>query len=658
MIGTDFGNYRIEQKLGEGGMGVVYLAVDKNLDRRVALKMLAGGASQDGEIVSRFLREAKAASRLQHPAIVTMYHFGLEGETRYMVMEYVEGKTLRKVIAGKPLGIGQAVEFAIQIADGLVTAHENGVVHRDLKADNIMVTPRGQVKILDFGLAKLKSKQVSPDDETVFRTQFGMVVGTVTTMSPEQAIGKEVDASSDVFSFGVVLYQMATGKLPFEGPTPQATLALILNQEPTPSCPLNPDIPPELDRLIQHCLQKGSVFRPSARELLGKLKNIQASLSGSKLMDAQFRTADVPASAPGAASASRSLPATTTSSGSTKVASGVRPQFTFADIAARKACYYSLKSVRVVVSIATLAVPLSYLAYFGISGGAVRADALEGTAALHFVQAMVTPALALSDKFLALHTQIGGWNFLLLGFALLTFLARYPLLLPFTFAEHWAKTRKLKAEAGSPQVVGMTATAGSSDSRLTLLREYAETRKALYEDKKRLAFYAFDVVGSTKMKPGQDQLVVEHAFAEFKKYVERILDLNGCWKSSWTPDGAMCAFPDARAAVKAAQEVLRGLDWFNAGVHILSHTFRLRSGVHCGEVVFPDDKNIVEISNFVIDVAGHLQKHSEENALWISSDVMDALQDVDGFSPVDEPVDGFKVFSWRHQGKSKAAVNH
>ncbi len=159
------------------------------------------------------------------------------------------------------------------------------------------------------------------------------------------------------------------------------------------------------------------------------------------------------------------------------------------------------------------------------------------------------------------------------------------------------------------------------------------------------------------MKPGQDQLVVEHAFAEFKKYVERILDLNGCWKSSWTPDGAMCAFLDTCAAVKAAQEVLDGLDWFNSGVHILSHTFQLRSGVHCGEVVFPDGKNIVEISNFVIDVAGHLQKHSKENTLWISGDVMDALGNAEEFIPVEEQVDGFKVFSWQSEGRSKAAVN-
>ncbi len=363
MIGTKFGNYRIEQKLGEGGMGVVYLAVDTDLDRRVALKTLATGGSQDDELVSRFLREAKAASRLQHPSIVTLYHFGLEGSTRYMVMEYVEGRTLRKVISGKPMNVAQLVEYAIQMADGLSLAHDNGVIHRDLKSENIMVTPRGQVKILDFGLAKLKStKPVTGDDETAFRTQFGMVVGTVTTMSPEQAMGKEVDASSDIFSLGVILYQMATGKLPFEGPTPQATMALILNQEPTPVSQLNPDVPPELERLVQHCLQKSSVYRPSAREVLAKLKNIQASISGAKLVGAEFRSTS------GAAAAAAPAPGTDSgkvaagrpaSSARLRVPSGMRMEMSPADISSRKAVYGAIKAARIVLSIATMTVPLA-----------------------------------------------------------------------------------------------------------------------------------------------------------------------------------------------------------------------------------------------------------------------------------------------------------
>ncbi|MGI9101619.1 MAG: protein kinase domain-containing protein [Terriglobales bacterium] len=659
MIGTKFGNYKIEQKLGEGGMGVVYLAVDTDLDRRVALKTLSAGGSQDDELVQRFLREAKAASRLQHPSIVTLYHFGLEGSTRYMVMEYIEGSTLRKAISGRPMNIAQLTEYAIQVIDGLVLAHENGVIHRDLKSENIMVTSRGQVKILDFGLAKLKTtKAPTGDEETAFRTQFGMVVGTVTTMSPEQAMGKEVDASSDIFSFGVILYQMATGKLPFEGPTPQATLALILNQEPTPPSHLNPDVPTELERLIQHCLQKGHVFRPSAREVLAKLKNIQASLSGTSMPAADYRSV----STTGAAAATGDEPTARmavrpASSTRMRAPSSTRMQATAGDVASRKAIFQVVKWLRVVLSIATLTVPLSYFAYFIISGGLIRAQAVEGTLVMRFIQAVVIPPLAMADRVLAFRTVVEGWNFLLLGLGIAAFLVRYVVLLPLTIAEQWAKTRMLKAQATAPQVATLAMSETAAAPRMALLREYAEAKKVLFESKKRMAFYALDVVGSTKMKAGEDQLVVEHAFAEFKKYVERILQTHNCWKSAWTPDGAMCAFRDTTAAVKAAQEVLRGLGWFNEGVHALTQKFNIRSGVHAGEVVFPDDKDIVEISDFVIDVAGHLQKHCGENALWISRDVFDQLESRDGFAPAPQDVDGHKIFAWRPEEKAQAAAN-
>ncbi len=659
MIGTKFGNYKIEQKLGEGGMGIVYLAVDTDLDRKVALKTLATGGSQDDELVSRFLREAKAASRLQHPSIVTLYHFGLEGSTRYMVMEYVEGKTLRKVISGNPLKVGQMVDYAIQMTDGLAMAHENGVIHRDLKAENMMVTPRGHVKILDFGLAKLKStKPVTGDDETAFRTQFGMVVGTVTTMSPEQAMGREVDASSDIFSLGVIFYQKTTGKLPFEGPTPQATMALILNQEPTPVSQVNPDIPAELDRLIQHCLQKNSVYRPSAREVLTRLKNIQATLSGSKLIAPEARTPSghaMPAMSQTATVAT--APPVPASSPQLKMPSGVRLQPTAADMKSRKAVFVSLKSVRIVLSLATLTVPLAYLLYFIISAGLIRTQAVEGTVVMRFIQAVVVPPLAAADRVFAFRMVVEGWNFLLLGLGVLAFIVRYVFMLPFTSAEHWAKTRLLKVQATAPQAAFMAVgEEAAAAPRLALLREYAEAKKVLFEDKKRLAFYSVDVVGSTKMKAGQDQLVVEHAFAEFKKYVERILELNDCWKSSWTPDGAMCAFRDVHAALKAAQEVLRGLAWFNEGVHALTK-FRVRSGLHCGDVVFPEDKNIVEVSDFAIDVAGHLQKYCAEDALWASRELLEEVGSTEGFTLVDREVDGHKVFLWRADEKVKAAAN-
>lgn len=665
MIGTKFGNYRIDQKLGEGGMGVVYLAVDTELDRRVALKTLVAGAGQDEELVSRFLREAKAASRLQHPSIVTMYHFGVQDATRYMVMEYVEGMTLRKVIAGKPLNVGQLLEYAIQIADGLVTAHENGVIHRDLKSENIMVTTRGQVKILDFGLAKLKesSRAVTGDEETAFRTQFGMVVGTVTTMSPEQAVGREVDASTDIFSFGVILYQMATGKLPFEGPTPQATLALILNQEPTPVSHVNPDVPPELERLIHQCLQKSHVFRPTAAELVTRLKNVLASLSANKLVSADIRDLNASSTQAASSQATASMPAAKPGSSSRMRAalsgSGVRPEASRREVRASKAAFVAIKSLRIILSLATLTVPLAYLAYFVISGGLIRAQAVEGTAFMRFLQFIVIPVLAEANRIFTFRTVVEGWNLLLLGLAIALFIVRYILLLPVTDLEQWAKTRMLKAQTTvapqAPTEIGFAQAAATP--RLSLLREYAETKKVLYEGKKPLAFYALDVVGSTRMKVGEDQLVVEHAFVEFKKYVERILEVNGCWKSSWTPDGVMCAFRDTRAALKAAQDVLSGLAWFNEDVHALKRRFCIRSGLHCGEVVFPDEKNMAEISDFVIDVTGHLQKHCTENTLWVSREVMNLMSNVEGFTPVTQEVDGHKVFEWRPTEQGKAVAN-
>ena len=660
MIGSSFGNYRIEQKLGEGGMGVVYLAVDKDLERKVALKTLTTGGDQDEELVSRFLREAKAASRLQHPSIVTLYHFGVEGDTRYMVMEFIEGQTLRKAIGGKPMNIAKLLDYAIQIVDGIAMAHDNGVIHRDLKAENIMVTDRGHVKILDFGLAKLKAKQVTADDVTDFRTQFGMVVGTVTTMSPEQAMGREVDASSDVFSLGVIFYQMATGKLPFEGPTPQATMAMILNQEPTPVDHLNPDVPPAFAQLIEHCLQKSSVFRPSSRELLTKLKNIQASLSGPKQPVSQVRSAvstvAAPAPAPSTVSGSVAAAPAPVSSARMKPASSVRMVASPQELSSRKTVYYAVKTVRIILSLTTLTIPLAYVLYFFIAGGLIRPQAVEGTAVMRFIQAVVMPALAAADKIFAFHAAVGGWNFLLLGLGVVAFIARYLFMLPVNMAEQWAKTRMVKARAVIPQAASVTVSEGASAPRLALLREYAEAKKVLFEDKKHLAFYSLDVVDSTKMKAGQDQLVVEHAFAEFKKYVDRILELNDCWKMSWTPDGVMCAFRDTASSIKAAQEVLRGLDWFNDGVHALTRKFRVRSGLHCGDVNFPDQKNITEVSDLVIDVTGHLQKHCAENSLWVSREVIEELPSAGGFTPVEQDVDGHKVFGWRADVKSTATA--
>jgi class 3 adenylate cyclase len=229
-------------------------------------------------------------------------------------------------------------------------------------------------------------------------------------------------------------------------------------------------------------------------------------------------------------------------------------------------------------------------------------------------------------------------------------------MLPAEAGEHWAKSRLLKARASAPQTAAMSVSdRGGSGSRLALLRKYNESKKVLFQEKKPLAFMSIDVVGSTQMKRGEDKLTVEHAFVEFKKFVERILNSNNCWKSAWTPDGVMCAFRGTAEAVTAGQEVLSGLGWFNSGVHNLRTPFAVRAGVHYGEVVFPDDKDMVEVSDFTIDVAGHLQKHGAQNTLWVSKEAVDMLSGTSGFKMIEQQVDSHGVFEWAPSVEKAAA---
>ena len=267
MIGQTIAHYQIREKLGEGGMGVVYAALDTHLNRKVAVKVLRPEAMTDPERKKRFVREAQAASALNHPGIITVHDIDteqIEGRAvDYMVMEYIEGKTLdRAGLRGARLG--ELLRCAAQIADALAAAHEAGIVHRDLKPANIMVTERGQVKVLDFGLAKLTeaaegdalgpTQSMAP--EQVVRTEEGHIIGTFAYMSPEQAEGKKIDARSDIFSFGSVLYELFGGKRPFEGNTRMATLSAVLSQEPKPLREVAPEAPPELEKIVARCLRK------------------------------------------------------------------------------------------------------------------------------------------------------------------------------------------------------------------------------------------------------------------------------------------------------------------------------------------------------------------------------------------------------------------
>jgi Tol biopolymer transport system component len=266
MIGKTLGVYRIESKLGAGGMGVVYKAHESSLDRAVALKVLKISSVANPEHERRFIQEAKAASSLNHPNIVTIYAINsgeLDGATvRYIGMEFIPGETLDRVIGSKGLRLRDALKYAAQIADALSAAHAAGIVHRDLKPSNIMVTPQGLVKVLDFGLAKL-NESAEPDafadtlhGEGSPLTEEGTLLGTVAYMSPEQAEGKPLDARSDIFSFGSVLYEMITGRRAFTGGSKVSTLSAILSKEPQPASESVPDLPEELERILTRCLKK------------------------------------------------------------------------------------------------------------------------------------------------------------------------------------------------------------------------------------------------------------------------------------------------------------------------------------------------------------------------------------------------------------------
>ena len=676
MIGKTLSHFKIIEKLGEGGMGVVYRGVDLDLDRPVAIKLLPSEAQQNEESIARFLREAKTASKLQHPAITTIYEFGIQDNLRYLVMEHIEGRTLKEMLKSGPLPILPLLEIAIQVADALSLADEKAIIHRDIKSENIMLTDRGQVKILDFGLAKMVEKS-GPVAQDGFQSSMGVVVGTVSHMSPEQALGAELDARTDIYSTGVVLFEMATGTLPFTGNSQSVVLAKVLNQPASGVADYNAAAPPSLQKMIAKCLEKNREQRyQNALSLLVDLRAIKQEMeraqAGNKMVmmqpgkdprlpppSAEKLSDLVPPSTPVSSSsilptpgAARTVPPV--SSGTASFLSALAAQEAGGSSQLRPkrswrlgACFV-LKTTRQAIGVAGGLFALACVTLFSLP--VLKPEFAKKVPGIQWLHSAVDPVLTNVASAVNVDFTYHELNFLLLVVALAAYILQSVVSWPLEGLESWIRKPLLSRQSsrGSGVFSQATDTSGISQAtRMSLLREYAASKRMLSDVKKQIAFLAIDVVGSTKMKLGEEKISIEHAFAEYKKFLERIFHECHAYKVAWTPDGVMAAFYSVEDSAAAARKLLVDLDWFNRDIHQLRAKFHVRCGLNVGEVLFPEDKPLEEISDEVIDVAGHMQKYADPDTVWISEEAYNQLVERNGFERLDRQVDNHEVFVWR-----------